>query len=352
MQISPDARDDGHVVNDQLGQLYSSDLVMMMDTMPTAPTDCPAVAQRALIRPSTADLARVRASCCAQQPPLHTAARTQNADVLHGIIREVLGSDSCWLCGAGGAYGSGTYHVCGSKALLWGVSGNACLYCGSAAAKCGATCWYRHGRDRFPTGAVCYRCLVPAHILRCDQPQGGGSGHCPDVVRDIIITLGRNASLRQRFLAWLNDGELVHVVHPPPAVTIDAPKTYLNDSELRDFFAWCFMRATDARRSVNVLFVVAFAARASSELMCQPPWRVLLSAPGADAVASAPVGGDAIFNSQEVLLCLHTVLLGERPRCVFCTKSDCPLLSNWKKRLDACAGLRGLVQDLSRRCTR
>jgi hypothetical protein len=174
------------------------------------------------------------------------------------------------------------------------------------------------------------------------------------VVRDIIVTLGRNASLQKQFVTWLTSGVLAGYVRPPPHLSADqaaAAGAPLDNSALRGFYDWCFERATDPPRNPNVVFVVAFADAASTQLKCLPPWSALLSA----TAAAANVG--PICGGPSVLLHLDSVLVGHPLRCVFCGRVDCPLLNKWDDaRLRACerlwALLAGVREGQTDRCAR
>lgn len=249
----------------------------------------------------------------------------------------------------------GTIHFCAAKAQLWGGSA-CCRFCGSLTADgvCGPnSCYYRHDRNRLPQGLVCYMCHVPARYPACSRAHGNNPHH-PDVVRDIIVTLGRNASLQKQFVTWLTSGVLAGYVRPPPHLSADqaaAAGAPLDNSALRGFYDWCFERATDPPRNPNVVFVVAFADAASTQLKCLPPWSALLSA----TAAAANVG--PICGGPSVLLHLDSVLVGHPLRCVFCGRVDCPLLNKWDDaRLRACerlwALLAGVREGQTDRCAR
>jgi hypothetical protein len=135
------------------------------------------------------------------------------------------------------------------------------------------SCCYRSYRSCLAKGCVC-------HVPACSRTHGNHP-HRPDVVRDIIVTLGRNASL-QHFVTWLTSGVLAGYVRPPPPLTVDqaaaAAGAPLDDSALRGFYDWCFEQATDLPRNPNVVFADA----ASTQLRRLSPWSALLSVAAAN----------------------------------------------------------------------
>ncbi len=266
----------------------------------------------------------------------------QTAERLHSVVRAVLNHDSCWLCGAGGAYAEAT-HICPAKARLWGAAagGRTCEFCGSSCST-QQQCWYRTSKDRFEPGTVCYLCHVPDHLQNC---RGDPSAHRVGSVRDIVVTLGRNVHLQRLLVAWLSGGALAEFVHMPPAIPEGCLGPYLDDASLRSFHRWCFRaKAVDSRKSLNVLFAVAFVSCAAVQFSRTPPWAALWPAVAVPTAARA---------APNVLLLLKAPLCDAG--CVFCARKDCPLLMGWNAPLAKCYGLASLLpspKGAPARCTR
>jgi hypothetical protein len=201
-------------------------------------------------------------------------------------LREAF-EEVCALCGEAPGL------RCGIRNQLWcppGVSG--CFYCGSQVhapnATRGEVCPFK---QNFLGHGACTFCLTPLWL--CGADQGDSRSHqdgCQErrghLMKDLAVTVGRNAMIRSDFSNYL--GTLAgYQFRPLPAIS----GQYGTDVEFNAVLEWLIRTTLDTSATPLLFLLASYVRHRCQTTLSQPPWAKLLcpSMPAAITVSSTPL---------------------------------------------------------------